>query len=227
MRTAPGQSSLSSSRSTAAGFTDDATGGRTHERVPGAPWGRLVFLTAPHPRDVPVGTDPLGDTKAYPREGAEQRAASAAPPGTRAPCSFIFPLEAHPEPSGLRAPCQGGLRFVGSRNLCKLIPSFMWTAVRLPKRPRKKYLKKEKMLKKKKKARTFTHTRGHTSGQPYRFPRGPQPSGPPAARGRRPPRARRAPPCSDRTPGTGRACAAAALRLVPDAGSRRALNGGK
>lgn len=96
---------------------------------------RPVLLTAARPGDAAAGSSPVTERKAGTREGAEQRGAAASRPGTRD--TGHAPL-AHREPGATRGPGHGGLRFLGSRSLCRLAARFPRMTVALPARPQQK-----------------------------------------------------------------------------------------
>lgn len=126
-RPAAGRASPSPSQTTAAGFADDAQADARRARP--------VLLTAARPGDAAAGSGPVTQRKAGTREGAEQRGAAASRPGTRD--TGHAPL-AHREPGATRGPGHGGLRFLGSRSLCRLAARFPRMTVALPARPQQK-----------------------------------------------------------------------------------------
>lgn len=126
-RPAAGRASPSPSQTTAAGFVDDAQADALRARP--------VLLTAARPGDAAAGSSPVTERKAGTREGAEQRGAAASRPGTRD--TGPAPL-AHREPGATRSPGHGGLRFLGSRSLCRLAARFLRMTVALPARPQQK-----------------------------------------------------------------------------------------
>lgn len=126
-RPAAGRASPSPSQTTAAGFADDAPGGRT-AGTPRSPDSSSSWRRR------------RGEQPGHREEGRHPRRRRAArrgrvPPGTRD--TGHTPL-AHREPGATRGPGHGGLRFLGSRSLCQLAARFPRMTVALPARPQQK-----------------------------------------------------------------------------------------